>query len=210
MNESATINDDTFFTSVDAELASLTINFEVNCTVTAIFFFAAYTQTEPIVKGLAIDNQAVVDILPCKNKTRNVGIECNMQPKHRTRGTRTVTIAMYDVKVQCNKIAYMKSECDECIEEEETEFIDDVDKDSTYVPTECEEDSEEFTMAANVNMQSSTLMNEKKFIVFESTLLSLFTVCLGCKNITQGLVKFVVGSMVAIEQNCTTCKLSRL
>ena len=53
-------------------------------------------------------------------------------------------------------------------------------------------------------------MTEREYIVYESMLLALFNICVVCKNTTSGLIKFVIGSMVAVEQNCTLCNFSRV
>ena len=40
--------------------------------------------------------------------------------------------------------------------------------------------------------------------------MQLFNVCVVCKSTTNALIKFVIGSMVAAEQNCTLCNFSRV
>ena len=53
-------------------------------------------------------------------------------------------------------------------------------------------------------------MTERKYIVYESMLPAFFNVCVVCKSTTNAVIKFVIGSMAALEQNCTLCNFNRV
>lgn len=50
-----------------------------------------------------------------------------------------------------------------------------------------------------------TPASERKFIVFESKLLDLFSSCHRCASPALACIKQIVGSMLKIEQNCGVC-----
>ena len=47
---------------------------------------------------------------------------------------------------------------------------------------------------------------ERKFIVFESLLIQLFTICVAChKTGANAVISAIIGTMVVVEQSCKTC-----
>jgi hypothetical protein len=143
----------------------------------------------------------------CAKKTRSVRVQ-------------TVTVATCSVEVQCSRRPAISSTglVDACAEADNDEdyYMDNEDTDPSYNPSSDSDNDDEQSASNAANRKSpvtsisSECMIESKYIVYEAMLMSLFTVCLMCKNATQGVVKFIVGSMVAIEQSCSSCHFHRL
>jgi hypothetical protein len=143
-----------------------------------------------------------------------------MRQKTRSVRVQTVAVATCSVEVQCSRRPAISSTglVDACAEADNDEdyYMDNEDTDPSYNPSSDidNDDEQSASNAANrkspVTSISSECMTESKYIVYKAMLMSLFTVCLMCKNATQGVVKFIVGSMVAIEQSCSSCHFHRL
>ena len=158
-----------------------------------------------------------------KRDKRNVGIQCRVQSGRRSHGTQTETshVMTRSIGIQCKKIyrkcvARQENEDGELeAEENEVEAENDDKNDPTYVPSGDEDCDEKFEYSSVRRKNTTTntsdeCMTEQKYIVYESMLLSLFAVCMVCRNVTTGVVKFIIGSMVGIEQHCTSCNFYRL
>ena len=65
-------------------------------------------------------------------------------------------------------------------------------------------------MKKRKTVKANEPMTERKYIVYESMFLAFFNVGVVCKSTTNAVIKFVIGSMVAVEQNCTLCNFSRV
>jgi solute carrier family 8 (sodium/calcium exchanger) len=76
-----------------------------------------------------------------------------------------------------------------------------------YEPSEHETSADESDISSNNEEadENNTLQESRKFIVFESTLLMLFTVCQLCQESAKGVVRCVIGTMIIIEQLCVAC-----
>jgi solute carrier family 8 (sodium/calcium exchanger) len=76
-----------------------------------------------------------------------------------------------------------------------------------YEPSEHETSADESDISSNNKEadENNTLQESRKFIVFESTLLMLFTVCQLCQESAKGVVRCVIGTMIIIEQLCVAC-----
>lgn len=101
--------------------------------------------------------------------------------------------------------SHVTYESDE-LEEDDEEDADNVDKDATYVQSseEEEDDVEDNNRKSQTVHDTGESLSERKFIVFESMLLLLFTICHVCRSSTTAVVKFTVGSLVGIEQRCSS------
>lgn len=167
------------------------------------------SQTEPLLKMLVREKQAAIDI-PA-SKVRSVGIDCKIRLKTTTRGTQTASVETCDVGIQSKLKSHVTYESDE-LEEDDEEDTDNVDKDATYVQSseEEEDDVEDNNHKSQTVHDTGESLSERKFIVFESMLLSLFAICHVCLSSTTAVVKFTVGSLVGIEQRCSSCAFYRL
>lgn len=66
-----------------------------------------------------------------------------------------------------------------------------------------------FYLFSSSDTEDKKLWEEDKFIVFQSCLLSLFTICLNCYHSTSAAVTAITGTMVAIKQTCSSCSWER-
>jgi hypothetical protein len=149
---------------------------------------------------LVISKQQSVNIAP--QIVRSVGVQCNMRQKTRSVRVQTVAVATCSVEVQCSRRPAISSTglVDACAEADNDEdyYMDNEDTDPSYNPSSDSDNDDEQSASNAANRKSpvtsisSECMTESKYIVYEAMLMSLFTVCLMCKNATQGVVKFIV------------------
>ena len=57
--------------------------------------------------------------------------------------------------------------------------------------------------------EAETIIEDRKFIVFESALMLLFRICLCCKSMNTKVLTFVRGTFLRVQQKCNDCGKTR-
>ena len=58
---------------------------------------------------------------------------------------------------------------------------------------------------ASTTIESPSVLDDIKYIVFKSSLLQLFTRCISCHNECYGKVAYRKGTFITINQSCPHC-----
>ncbi|XP_041366720.1 uncharacterized protein LOC121381467 [Gigantopelta aegis] len=111
-----------------------------------------------------------------------------------------------DVGIQCDLLLPVSADSSDS----SCPPMDDENIDPTYKPLE-NSGSDESDISIDKDEQPVIPPHEeRKFLVFESMLLSLFAICTVCSNVTVASVKYVMGTFIQIQQLCHTCGHQRL
>lgn len=151
-----------------------------------------------------------------KTYKKNAQVQAKLQPQTRSIMVQTGDMHVSPVTIDSctndiNDAVYMSSDADG--ESSIYEHEEDSDSDtSIYEPEEDSDSGSDIDMAMDDNSTAATSSStpHKKFIVFQSALLTLFTVCQICQESAQGIIKSIVGTLVIIEQACSACGHKRL
>ncbi|XP_017266375.1 uncharacterized protein LOC108232837 [Kryptolebias marmoratus] len=143
---------------------------------------------------LEVDSQ---DSRSCQTESgsRSVGIMCAVKMK--SKGTST-TRRTADVGVQCTLLTPNPggdySDGPESEEEPETD-----EEDPDWTPDAEEFEDEDFDLG---DVADSCPSAERKYIVFESCLRTLFAVCVVCSGACDVTMRLIMGTMVAVSSVC--------
>ena len=153
--------------------------------------------------------------------SQDKSLQCSLKPPVEHKGSMTrfkglskgvqVTQQMKSVACQCNilkPVPPMEEDTD--IEQEDIQD-DKLEYDPDWIPDmQCDESDEETAFENDEQLEEvdeelvkdKPVQEEKKFIVFESCLLALLSVCLICSMPCHVLLKYVKGSFVVVQQIC--------
>ncbi|XP_078695648.1 uncharacterized protein LOC144924408 isoform X1 [Branchiostoma floridae x Branchiostoma belcheri] len=147
-----------------------------------------------------------VDIEVVAELKNSVGTQTKSSGRHRAT---QVTPARADAGVQCTLLA-PPPENEDTDSEPESEEEEDDDDDEDYFPSEEElsdTDSDDLeTEEIHLPDESVPPQEERKYLVFHSALLQLFSLCLLCGSGKQKLRLETIGSFLSITQICTLCE----
>ncbi|KAK1888602.1 54S ribosomal protein L37 mitochondrial [Dissostichus eleginoides] len=157
--------------------------------------------------GLIDPEQEVVSpLVPQPTSVHHCGSQCNLRPFHRSSAVR---VQPRMVSVGCQTESPLPSP--PAHSDESSSVSMDHPGDMPWSPEEeiMSESSDEEPSKEPLQQTNFDLNAADKFIVCQSQLMSLFTICPACCGETQGYVEQQEGTYIKIKQVCATCGYER-
>ncbi|XP_019859639.1 PREDICTED: uncharacterized protein LOC109587862 [Amphimedon queenslandica] len=141
--------------------------------------------------------------------TRSVKVQtvCIKAPRKRSASTQTIsfpTRSMCDIGVQCDlsgeEPIHVSNESEDVFDDDEEFLISDASS-TTSDGSYCNEEMTECVLKDNLNCNF-----ERKYIVCEGALLSLFSSCNHCGSFGVSVTKLVKGTFLRVKKKCNNCK----
>ncbi|KAK1889312.1 Cadmium/zinc-transporting ATPase HMA2 [Dissostichus eleginoides] len=158
--------------------------------------------------GLIDPEQEVVSpLVPQPTSVHHCGSQCNLRPFHRSSA---VQVQPRMVSVGCQTESPLPSPPAHSDDESSSVSMDHP-GDMPWSPEEemMSESSDEEPSKEPLQQTNFDLNAADKFIVCQSQLMSLFTICPACCGETQGYVEQQEGTYIKIKQVCATCGYER-